>query len=197
MATRIRDRWRNPGQQGSVEDGAKALGYICWQLALTSARNLHAEDFVYQDDRQRVGVIREYLLFLTHVSDRLAYENLTEDQRLELVPVLAHACATQLHRNSSEVLGAGDYHQQFIDLVNQRSSDYGQCSFADGKAGYALLRTFGDKVKAIMGNDQTNRWVIDQVMDIDGPDLVQRLGKSMKNLFSGGASRGTPPEATA
>ena len=71
MATRIRDRWRNPGKQNSIEDSATALGYICWQLALTSARNLHAEDFIYEDDHQRVGVIQEYLAFLGCTEEEL------------------------------------------------------------------------------------------------------------------------------
>ena len=52
-------------------------------------------------------------------------------------------------------------------------------------AGYSLLRVFGDRIKAIMGDDQTNRWVIDQVMEIDGPDLAKRLSKSFSNLVKG------------
>ncbi|MEK9784401.1 MAG: hypothetical protein VW546_00190 [Gammaproteobacteria bacterium] len=183
MATRIRDRWRNPGKQNSIEDSANALGYICWQLALTSARNLHAEDFIYEDDHQRVGVIQEYLAFLNHVSDRLTFDRLSETQRPLFVSALAHACASQLQRNTSEVLGSGDYRTSFIDLLNQRNADYGQCSFRDGAAGYSLLRTFGDRVKVIMGDDQTNRWVIDQVMEIDGPDLIRKLTKSLTSLL--------------
>ena len=117
MATRIRDRWRNPGKQNSIEDSATALAYICWQLALTSARNLHAEDFFYQDDRQRVAVIQEYLIFLNHVSDRLAFDRLSEAERPIFVSTLAHSSAAQLQRNASEVLGAGDYRASFIDLT--------------------------------------------------------------------------------
>lgn len=184
MATRIRDRWRNPGKQNSIEDSATALAYICWQLALTSARNLHAEDFFYQDDRQRVAVIQEYLIFLNHVSDRLAFDRLSEAERPIFVSTLAHSSAAQLQRNASEVLGAGDYRASFIDVLNQRNTDYGQCAFSNGAAGYSLLRTFGDRVKVIMGDDQTNRWVIDQVMDVDGPQLVQKLKKSLSSLLN-------------
>ena len=185
MATRIRDRWRNTGQPVPLEENAKALAYVCWQLALTSARNLHAEDYIYNDDQQRVGVIREYLIFLVHVADRLAFDLLDESDRPEFVSALAYNCGSQLQRNASEILGSGDYRDAFIAALNDRSSDYGQCSFQSGLPGYSLLRVFGDRVKAIMGDDQTNRWVIDQVMEIDGPDLAKRLSKSFSNLVKG------------
>ena len=185
MATRIRDRWRNAGQPVPLEENAKALAYVCWQLALTSARNLHAEDYIYDDDQQRVGVIREYLIFLVHVADRLAFDLLDEGDRPEFVSALAYNCGSQLQRNASEILGSGDYRDAFIAALNDRSSDYGQCSFQSGLPGYSLLRVFGDRVKAIMGDDQTNRWVIDQVMEIDGPDLAKRLSKSFSNLVKG------------
>ena len=194
MKTRIRDRWRNPGQPESAEKNGQALGYVCWQLALTAARNLHAEDFIYQDDVQRVAVIREYLVFLVHAADRLAFDTLEAHDRATFVPALAHACAGQFQRNAAEVLGSSDYREQFIDTLNRRNNHYGECSFSEGVPGYALLRAFSDHIQAIMGSDQTNRWVMDQVMDIDGPDVVRQLGRSMMNLHSGrGLAQSTSP----
>jgi hypothetical protein len=35
-----------------------------------------------------------------------------------------------------------------------------------------------------MGRDQINRWVIDQVMDIDGPEAVAQLGRSLQKLYA-------------
>ena len=182
MKTRIRDQWRNPEQQASTEDNARALAYICWQLALTATRNLHAEDFLYQNDNQRVAVIREYLVFLVHTADRLAFAALDETQRTPFISLLAHDCADHLQRNAHEILGEGDYAGQFIEMLNQRNSGYGRCTFDNGQAGYSLLRTFGDHIQAIMGQDQTNRWVIDQIMDIDGPEVVAQLATSLRKL---------------
>jgi len=34
-----------------------------------------------------------------------------------------------------------------------------------------------------MGETQTNRWVMDQVMEIVGPELVEQLKKSVGNLL--------------
>ncbi len=82
------------------------------------------------------------------------------------------------------MLGNGDYQAQFIETLNRRNKHYGECSFGERLPGYALLRAFSDHIQAIMGNDQTNRWVMDQVMDIDGPDVVRQLAKSMSNLHT-------------
>jgi hypothetical protein len=34
-----------------------------------------------------------------------------------------------------------------------------------------------------MGHDQTNRWVIDQIIDIDAPNLVEQTTRSTNRLF--------------
>ncbi len=73
---------------------------------------------------------------------------------------------------------------QFIDALNRRNSEYGQCAFTNGAAGYSLLRAFGERIQIIMGRDQTNRWVIDQVMDIDGPEAVAQLRRSLQKLYA-------------
>ena len=122
-------------------------------------------------------------MFLVHVSDRLAFEKLMESDRSPFISSLAQACAYQFHRNASEITEDIDHRKQFIDTLNSRNNAYKECTFEDGKPGFALLRTFGKNIKSIMGDDQTNRWVIDQVMAIDGPDLVDRLSKSLLNLI--------------
>ena len=76
MSLRIRDKWRQDGKTASLEDSATAAAYASWQIALAATKNLHAEDFEYYDDHQRLGVLREYLIFLSHIADRLAFEHM-------------------------------------------------------------------------------------------------------------------------
>ncbi len=47
-----------------------------------------------------------------------------------------------------------------------------------------MLRALGAHIQDIMGSDQTNKWVIDQVMEIDGPYLCLQLSGSLNNLFA-------------
>ncbi|MEA3292446.1 MAG: hypothetical protein U9Q71_09135 [Pseudomonadota bacterium] len=182
MKLRIRDKWNNR-RNATLEENANVLAYNIWQLALAGAKNLHAEEFDYTNDKQRVGVIREYLMFLVHIADRLAYPRLNDEERGRFVTRLAQDTARQLQRNQEQVMGSGDYKSPYIDDLNTRMATYAKGSFDGDKLGYSLLRNFGEKVQAVMGSDQTNRWVIDQVMEIDALDAVENTAKTLNNLL--------------
>ena len=68
--------------------------------------------------------------------------------------------------------------------MNERLEDYSTLTFEAGEPGFDFLRYAGARVLGVLGDDQTNRWVMDQVMDIDGPDVVRQLAKSMSNLHT-------------
>ncbi len=182
MKLRIHDKWLNK-RDASIEENATSLAYTIWQIALTATKNLYIEDFEFDNDEQRLGVIAEYQIFLIHCSDRLAFNRMDTDARALFVTTLAKESARHLQRNKEDILGRGDYKSSFLKRLNERNSEYAKCSFDDDKPGYALLRTFSEKVQNIMGSSQTNRWVIDQIMEIDGPETVDYLSRAMGNLF--------------
>lgn len=184
MKMRIRSKWRRDrGKPVSLEDNAVALAYIIWQISLTAAKNLHAQDFDYGSDAQRVAVITEYLAFLVHVADRLAHNDMNDEARARFVSTVARAVARHLQENKAIVMGAGDHGGAFITLLNERAAGYAQTSFREDSPGYEFQRCFGEKILRIMGPSQVNRWVIDQVMDIDAPEAVAQLKQAMGNLF--------------
>jgi len=183
IVTRTRNKWKQSGKQRSTNDNSTALGYIVWQLALNAAKKLHTEDFRYDDDNQRIRVIEEYLAFLVHVADRLTFETLQKGERTVFISGVAQATVRHLQRNKEEIIEGANHGAEFLDLVNQRSLEYRYCSFRN-EPGYTMLRTLGAHIQDIMGSDQTNKWVIDQVMEIDGPDLCLQLSGSLNNLFA-------------
>ncbi len=73
MALRIKSHWWNDDQERSLPEIATALAFIAWRLSVEKAINLHSEDFVYEDDAQRLAVIQEYLVFLIQLADRLSH----------------------------------------------------------------------------------------------------------------------------
>ncbi|MEC8962966.1 MAG: hypothetical protein VX559_12060, partial [Pseudomonadota bacterium] len=158
---RIRDRWPARENSVSIEENAGALAYVCWQVALDGTKQLHAQKFDYRDDAQRVAVISEYLVFLIHICDRICATQLQPGDREIFVIKLTRVCAGHLHRNAEEILGPGDYTEAFIDTFNVRSKDFSQCKYVNGGPGYSLLRAFGAQIQQLMGNSQTNRWVMD------------------------------------
>ena len=187
MAYRIKNKWHRPrGEEAvhkSLGENAGALAYIAWRLALESAKDISAEGFRYDSDRQRVAVISEFCGFLLQYADRLVYPRYGENDRAVFVNTLAHRLADQMQENLAEIAGPGNYRAPFIALLNERLSDYANFSFADQEPGFDCLRYVGDRVLRVMGNDQTNRWVIDQVMEISAPRMVADLRKSLENLL--------------
>ena len=180
---RIRDRWPARDNSVSTEENAGALAYVCWQVALDGTKQLHAQKFDYRDDAQRVAVISEYLVFLIHICDRICATQLQPDEREIFVIKLTRVCAGHLHRNAEEILGPGDYAETFMDTFNARSKDFSQCKYVNGGPGYSLLRAFGAQIQQLMGNSQTNRWVMDQVTEISAQNAVDQVQKSIRNIL--------------
>ena len=183
MAIRIKSHWWNEASNRTLPEIASALAFISWRIALDKAINLHCERFVYADDAQRLGVIREYLAFLIQVADRLAHGRFADDERRLLITSLVRSVITHCQDNSQDLLGPGDYGSPFIDLLNRRSEDYAQYQLDQEGPSYAFLRHLGFEIQNLMGAGQENRWVIDQVMDKDGWDAYKSFAKAFRDLF--------------
>ncbi len=183
MKMRIRNKWSNRNRKSSLEDNATALAYVIWQIALTAAKSLHAKDFDYRSDEQRFGVIAEYLIFLVHVTDRLAFGQMGDEPRQHFVKTVAQQTARHYQRNLEDLQGGGDYASELIDKLNCRSADYAETRFEGTEPGYATRRIIGERIQELMGTSQTNKWVIQQVMDADAIEAARQLKTSMVSLF--------------
>lgn len=189
---RIKDRWHNSTPdtidrdvvaEKTLHDQAGALGFIIWRHGLNGAINLHAEDYRYDSDQQRVGVITELLAFQVQHTDRLSHEFLQHEARATFIQALVAKLADHIQDNLSDIAGEGNYRPPFIKLLNERFSDYAEFKYDAAQPGYDCLRYLGHEVLAVMGDDQTNRWVIDQIIGIDAPELVDKLTVSVHRLF--------------
>lgn len=192
---RIKDRWHNSTpdaadrdvlSEKSLADHASALAFIIWRQGLNAAINLHAEEFRYDDDYQRVGVISELLAFQIQHADRLASRFLEHSDRAVFVQAVCDHVATQMQDNLTDIAGPGDYRPPFIKMLNQRFGDYAAFRYDGDEPRYDVLRYLGHAVLQVMGEDQTNRWVIDQIIDIDALDLSEQLSRSLYRLFGRG-----------
>jgi len=187
MAIRIKSTWheseRNRPATKGLEDHAGALAFIAWRLALESAKNVHREGFEYLSDRERVGVISELVAFEVQLADRLAHERLGDADRAIFVNALGQRLADHMQDSLADIAGPGDYRRPFIALLNDRLADYAKCSFGDGEPGFDALRYLGDRVLKVMGENQTNRWVLDHVMTIEAPEIAEKIAKSVTDLL--------------
>jgi len=182
MALRIKSHWHGDSER-STEEMAGAIAFIAWRIAMDKAINLHGEAFVYENDEQRMAVIREYLYFQLQIVDRTVYGTLDDRERQNLIVQLALKLAEHVQDNGVDLFGAGDYGKPFIKTANQRNAEYAELGFTDSGPSYPFMRHLGYEIQGIMGDREQNRWVIDQVMDQDGPDVYRQLSRALPNLM--------------
>lgn len=188
MALRIKSRWhnseRNTTTEKTLSGSAEALAFITWRIALDKAINLHGEDFVYRSDGQRIAVICEYLAYMVQIADRqMAQMGFDEPQRRLFITALAKRTAEHVEDNAIDIFGPGDFQSGFIDTLNERSNQYADYDYTDDGPSYSFMQVLGLKVQDILGLDQTNKWAINQVMEIDAPEVDEKLRQSMLDLL--------------
>jgi hypothetical protein len=183
MAVRIKSQWHKENRGRSTEEIAGAIAFNCLKLAIDKAMNLHTERFRYDSPEQHLGVIIEYLIFQAQIVDRLAYGRLDDAQRQPLIVALARRLAEHVQNNGVESCGPGEYGASFIERFNQRSAEYAELGFTEDGPSYPFLRHLGYQIQRLMGESQENRWVIDQVMDQDAPEVYRQLKRALLNMI--------------
>jgi hypothetical protein len=184
VALRVKSHWHDEDRERSIDEIGGALGINAWRIARDKAINLHGEDFVYENDEQRMAVIVEYLIFQVQIVDRMAHDVITDNERRALITAMALGLARQVQSNSEDMFGTGDYGRPFIERLNERAGEYAELNFTDDGPSYPFMRLLGFEIQQIMGKGDQNRWVIDQVMDGDGPDVYRKLARAFRDLLA-------------
>lgn len=183
MALRIKSQWHKDDSERSLEEIGGALAFNSWRIAVDKAITLHGEHYVYESDRQRLDVISEYLIFQAQIVERQVREMLEDEERRTLITAVVLKMADHLQDNAAEMVGATDERSRFIERFNQRGGEYAELGFTDEGPSYPFYRHLGYEIQQVMGAGQENRWVIDQVMDKDGPEVYKQMKRITRNLF--------------
>ncbi len=182
MASRIHSKWHRDGRERTTDEVAGAVAFNSWKIALDKTINLRGEQFNQRSELQ-LNIIIEYLLYQVQIIDRILHQQLDEEKRREFITALVLRLAELVQENSCESLGAGDYGTPFIQLFNQRSTEYAELGFSTDGPSYPFLRHLGSQIQRLMGDEQEQRWVIDQVMDRDGMDVYKKIHTSIQNIL--------------
>jgi hypothetical protein len=186
LQVRIRSHWNNKKKERSLEEIAGALAFIEWRIAGNALLDLENEGFQTDTQLQRLDVLQEFCAFLIHVTDRLVHDTMGEAERQRFIVALAMKTADTYHDNRLDTDASGkDFRQPFIETLNARMADYAEFVFEDRKPGYAFKRYLGEAVTGKMG-DRDRKWISDQVMEIEVPDMLKTLEKGLKDLFGSG-----------
>ena len=177
VAATFKSNWsKTVKREKTSEDIASALSYIGWKLSLDKARNLHGEDFDYSSDHQRVAVIVEYMSFQVHLADRLLFlDKKSDDYRMTVMNNLGKQSSRIMQENCEDLFGIGDYKKGYINTLNIRSEEYSEYEFTKSGSNYSIYRHLAKKIQDAMGSSQTNKWVMDQVVDIDAVEMCKKF----------------------
>ena len=171
----VKTRWRKKGAR-SVEERAGVIGANVWKIALEIFKHMEKEGFRFGSDRMTTEVIAESIAFLVQVADRAVYGRLAEDERAALIGAVVRHLAATMENNQRDLLGPGDYRKPFIDLLNARFGEYAGFEYPGGEPGYPCLRFYAGKVADAMASGD-NKWVVEQMMEIEAPEMVRLVRK--------------------
>ena len=150
---RIKSRWSKKGKTHTVEEIAGAVAFITWRIATNCLLSLENNDFQTDTAAQRLEVMTEYLCFTVHMIDRMTIEKFDESERQRFMTELSIKCAKHIEDNKRDLIGPGDYRQEFIDRLNQRMHDYADFQYNEDEGGpsFPMRRFFGDRMTERMG----------------------------------------------
>ena len=171
----VKTRWRKKGARTRA-DRAGGIGANVWKIALEIFRHMEKEEFRFGSDRLVTDVLAEFIAFLVQLADRAVYGKLSEADRAALIGEAARHLAATMENNQLDLLGPGEYRKPFIDLLNARFEEYAGFDYPGGEPGFPCLRFFAAKVSDAMAASD-NKWVIEQIMDIEAPEMVRLIKK--------------------
>jgi hypothetical protein len=187
----VKTRWRKKGAR-TLAERAGVIGANLWKLSLEIFKHMEKEGFRFGSDRLVTGVLTEFIAFAVQLVDRAVYGRLSDAERATLIgEVVGHLAAT-MENNQRDLLGPGEYRKPFIDALNARFGEYAEFECPGGEASYACLRFFATKVSDAMASGD-NKWVVEQMMDIEAPEMVRLVRKLVEQTVEAGTP--APPPA--
>jgi hypothetical protein len=198
-AMRIKSRWFSgdgvPVHKSAAEQGS-AMAFIVWRVAVQMLKRMRAADFDIDAGTPYFAFVREALVFLVVVADRIAHARLAADERAEFVVALVRHVARHLQDNADDLLGpapAGEapHGERFVDLYNELAGHYAEFGAAPRPAAddaasfepdFGFVRYLGTRLEPALPAHH-RRWVLDQVMAIEAPEAVGIVQRAMQELL--------------
>ena len=177
---RLKTKWNQQDRQRTPEEVASVVAFNLWVLAADSCLFLENEGFETRTQSQRLDVIAEFVAFGAHVADRMVFDSMTASERERFINSLGQYLANTMQTNRAEACETGNFRKDFIDLLNERMSEFSECSYTEEHGpGFPMRRLAGNHVQEVMG-EKDNKWIPDYVIDSEIPKLLLGLKKVFK-----------------
>jgi hypothetical protein len=191
-AIRVKSHWFKAGAEKTPEQQASAIAFITWRVAQQMLKRMRSAGFDIDPGPPYFGFMREVLVFLLTVVDRIAHARLDADGRRRFTTALVLRVADYLQDNEGDLLGAAEgasWAERFIDQFNALQGHYAE--FGADTAGrpedgftpsFAFYRYLGHRLEPDLPA-KDRRWVLDQVMAVEAPDAVAIVQSAMRDLY--------------
>jgi hypothetical protein len=187
----VKTRWRKKGAR-TLAERASVIGANIWKISFEIFKHMEKEGFRFGSDRLVTDVMTEFIAFLVQLADRAVYGRLSEADRAALIGEVVRHLAATMENNQRDLFGPGEYRKPFIDLLNSRFGEYAGFEYAGAEPGYPCLRFLAAKVADAMASGDS-KWVVEQMMDIEAPEMVRLVKKLIEQTVEAGIA--SPPPA--
>lgn len=176
MALRVKTVWFRKDAARASRETASVIAATLWRLADRVVDNLSRAGYDIVTPARGFKIIGETAAFGLHACDRMAYARLPEAERAALVQAIGMRLAGIMEEN------ARGTRAEFIALLNRRSADYASFEFTESSASFPALRYLAQQIRETM-SEPDQHWVMDQLMEIELPELLDTLSGTVGGLF--------------
>ncbi len=181
---RIKSQWFKEGREHSPQEISDALAFVAWRIADNALKNTRKANFEIEVGTQYLDFLAEFLIFLILVSDRIAYRQLSAEDRVTFTGNLANRVAETYAENRSRLLGVDlkQCKQSFIDLLNRRAGEYAEFGYDENGPDYGFYRYLAFCIGEVM-TEADSHWIIDQMITLEAPEAVKMVEKTLRGLY--------------
>lgn len=181
---RVKTAWFTKDAARAPDEIATVVASTLWRLADRLVDNLSRADYDIITPARGFRIIAEVLAFAVHACDRMAYGRVPAPQRTALIQALGARLGELVEQNVRPLTGPDgrDYHAEFVEMVNRRGEDYATFEFPDSGTSFPALRYLAAQIREVM-EERDRHWVMNQVMEIEVPEVLGTLKKTMHGLL--------------
>jgi hypothetical protein len=164
---------------------AGVIALLAWKLAIESIKRMREAEYDIDLGKAYFDFVCEFMVFLALAADRIAYRELTAGQRAEFTAALAQRMAEAIEDNRDMLLAdvmPGDCKRHVLELFNRRGAEYADHGYTEAGPDFGFRRCFAACMQEVLP-EKDRLWAVDQVMEIESPEAIKALEKTLAGLF--------------
>lgn len=183
MRIRLKTQWNRQTREISLADTVSVLAFNAWKIGMQALLEIENQNFQIDTQLQRMAIMEEIMAFLVHILDRIAYTELEEADRQQLIHHFALKLADHIQDNTRDFAGQGDYRNPFINKLNIRLVDYAETSWDQTVQlpGFSMSLSFGQHIAASLG-PRDQQWALDYIQRTLLPEMLDPYKRVLMRL---------------